>query len=184
MAPSSPAKKLIPVAFPPGRLRLADKSRAHGTARKEKHDRNNRRLPTWRRGIAGALPATLSPPLGDIQAQGARVREPIGIGLLPKRIYRHGLAFDKTHFRPRPCRNAASGARGARVAKVVPRKPITCVAGCCALAAVRPHRRRAAEQRNELAPSHSITSSARARKMAAQWMPSVSRGLQVDHQFY
>ena len=44
-------------------------------------------------------------------------------------------------------------------------------------------RRRAAEQRDELAPSHSITSSARASSIGGTSMPSVLAVLQIDDQF-
>ena len=46
----------------------------------------------------------------------------------------------------------------------------------------RPRRRRAAEQRNELAPLHSITSSARASSVGGTSRPSILGGLDVDDQ--
>ena len=51
------------------------------------------------------------------------------------------------------------------------RNPITGIAGCCARAASG-QRRRAAEQRDELAPLHSITSSARASSVGGTSRPS------------
>ena len=64
------------------------------------------------------------------------------------------------------------------------RKPITGIAGCCALRRERPRRRRAAEQRDELAPPHhSITSSARASSVGGTVEAERLGGLEVDHQF-
>ena len=51
------------------------------------------------------------------------------------------------------------------------RKPITGIAGCCARAATG-QPRRTAEQRDELAAVHSITSSARASSMEGSSSPS------------
>jgi len=51
------------------------------------------------------------------------------------------------------------------------RNPITGIAGCCDHAG--PRRHRAAEQRDELAPLHSITSSARASSIGGTVTPSV-----------
>ena len=50
--------------------------------------------------------------------------------------------------------------------------PITGIAGCCAYAASGHARCRAAEQRDELAPLHSITSSARASSVGGMVRPS------------
>ena len=46
----------------------------------------------------------------------------------------------------------------------------------------RPRRRRAAEQRDELAASHSITSSARASRVGGDIEAERLRGLEVDHE--
>ena len=63
-----------------------------------------------------------------------------------------------------------------------PRNPITGIAGCCAPRRERPRSRRTAEQRDELAPLHSITSSATASSVGGTVRPSIERRLRVDDQ--
>src|SRR5262249_17487669 len=63
------------------------------------------------------------------------------------------------------------------------RSPITDIAGCCARAA-RPRCRRAAEQRDELAALHSITSSARASTVAGMSKPSALAVLRLTTSSY
>ena len=67
-----------------------------------------------------------------------------------------------------PCRACASGSSAARFIST----PMRRIVGCCARAASGHASRRAAEQRDELAPLHSITSSARASSVGGTSRPS------------
>ena len=157
-AANSPTKKLIPVRLPPGRARLAtrpSRDRVFGDA-KDDRDRRCCRLGCRRRG-------------GRDRRQS---RRPAGEPNRPP-----APAADQFDSRPSGIRSRRSRPRHSRFlsgpgemradapqmgqAMLASRKPITGMFGCCARAAKRPRRRRAAQQRDELAPSHSITSSAR-----------------------
>src|SRR5262249_8460555 len=99
-----------------------------------------------------------------------QLRQPIGPAFRPAELNPHVLAFDVAFFiqtstvcaqirRSRSRRLKAEKADHRRCRLLRPRRE-------------RPSRRRAAEQRDERAPSHSITSSARSRKDSGILSPS------------
>ena len=152
-----------PVTFPPGRARLATRPAPTGSTL------------TNTIGIV-AVAAFAASAAGaaerhdHIDAEANQLARQCGSRSYCLRAQR---IVDREHCGPRhsraacsPCRNARQMRRSNAIGVTASRKPITGIAGCCARAASG-QRRRAAEQRDELAPSHSITSSARASTSAA-----------------
>ena len=155
--PSSTFNVVTPVRLPPGRFRLATSPTATGSPADREDDRNRRgrRLGRQRRCAAGRGNH------GHLTANqiGRQCRQSIVLTLRPAIFDRHVAAFDIAGFAQALAECAPrSGAYSAGRPAI--EKPDHRHRRLLRARRQRP-RRRAAEPRDELAPSHSITSSAR-----------------------
>ena len=157
-------KKYIPVTLPPGRLRLATPPPGH--RRSQRRSESLRSLASLRTLHRCCLQAGRPP-------DGAPNRPPAVAG---DRIGRPPSGIQQPRSGLRHSR-LASGRRGmlrpAGATVRLPRRRGTDHRHCRLLRACRERpRRRAAEQRDEVAPLHSITSSARATRVRGTSRPS------------
>ena len=149
------AEKVTPVRLPPGRLRLATRPSLTGSSPATK-TMGMVVVGGSCRITAGVLPTITALAGGSVRRPG---RKPIRAGFRPAVLDRDVPALDKAFLTSGPGgtrQKCAIGAAGVLREKSDHRHRRL-------LRARRewPRRRRAAEQRDELAPSHSITSSAR-----------------------
>ena len=157
----------MPVRLPVGRLRLLTRPRRVGSS----PTRNMTGIvvvAAWAASAAGG------PPVVTITA-GRRRTSSDAISLSCSALFsaqRNSILTFSPSANPASFRPRRNAARRLTIASddLLSRNPITGIAGCCARAASG-HRRRAADQRDELAPSHSITSSARASRVGEMVTP-------------
>ena len=166
---------LKPVRLPPGRARLATRPASTGSppARRRSGSSRSRlspRVPQRRRRCHDHV---------DLAADqiGGQCGQPIIVALRPAVFDRHVLSLDVAGL-AQPL--AERGQIGADAPGELPlRKPITGIAFCCA--AQRAARRlRAAQQEHQLAPPHSMTSSARARILGEICQSEPLCGFEID----
>ena len=166
--PSSTFKLVTPVRLPPGRFRLATSPSCDRVAADREDDRN-------RRGRRLCRQCRRSTADGDDHAHltadqiGRQRRQSIVLALRPAIFDRHILALDIAGF------FQALAERGQRCGVLV-RRYAAEEPDHRHRRLLRPRRkrpgRRAAEKRDEIAPLHSITSSARASSVGGQLRPS------------
>ena len=176
-AANSPTKKLIPVRLPPGRARLATRPSLTGSSETAK---------TMGIVVVAALARECC---GGRRSQQSRrlVGEPVrppapAVGHIdppPSDIDRHVLALDIAGILQALAECAQTVERVRRLGCRGIRSPASPAAARAPRAA---SCRRAAEQRDELAPPHSITSSARASSVGGTVEAERLGGLEVDHQ--
>ena len=169
LARQARVEEVTPVTLPPGRLRLATRPSFDRIAAGREHDRNRRGRGLGRKRRADRTGCDDHGHLAAHQL-GRQRRQPIVLTFRPAEFDRDVLALDVAGFLSGP-RGTRPRTRRVRRATPLSRNPITGIAGCCARAASG-QRRRAAEQRDELAPPHSITSSARASSVGGTSRPS------------
>ena len=152
----------------------ADRDRVSGNG-KDNRDRRGRRL--------GRKRATRDrDDRGDLStSQVGRQRwKPIDLIVRPAVFDRYVLALDMTGFLQTLAKCRADGPRSCRATRCAGTRSPASPAAAPAPRAATP--RRAAEQRDELAPSHSITSSARASSGRRHFEAERLGGLEIDHE--
>ena len=164
--------------MPSGRLRLATRPHLHRIITDDEHERHRRagnpHRRQHRRRVAddhGRLPA---------HQIGGEARQPIRLIVSPALLDDDIASFDEP-FLAQPFaefRHEVRKRRGDRVAK----KPDHRHRRLLRARRERPRRRRAAEQRDELAPpDHSITSSATREQFVGNFETEQLGGLEIDH---
>ena len=178
-APSSAEMKPTPVTLPPGRLRLATRPSLTGSPPVA-----NTIGIVVVAALAASAASVFADDHGDPPANqlGHQRRQPVGLIFRPAVFDRDVLALDEACFL-QALAERGHAVRRSRRAIALRRNPITGIAGCCAPRRERPRRRRAAEQRDELAPfsfDHLVgAGEQRRRHVEAE---SLS-GFEVDYQF-
>ena len=159
--PSGPVIKVMPVALPPGRLKLVTNPAATGSSPTTK---------TIGTVVVAVLAASAAG--GAAAAMTATERRIRSAAIAGSFSYwpsanRYSIPMFCPSMKPvsvTPCRNEATRC-AVRACDKLLRNPITGIARLLRARRQRP-RRRAAEKRDELAPLHSITSSARASNLS------------------
>ena len=167
-----------PVTLPPGRDKTCDQAATERVRRHREDDWNDRSRLLCRCDCAS---------LGDndIDFEPDKFRGDLGVALArpsaQRYSYRNGATVDPAEF-VEPLNKSidpsAMGCRRARGQQPDGRQ----LARLLRARRKRPSRRRAAEQRDELAPLHSITSSVRASSDVGTFEAERLGGLAVDHQ--
>ena len=169
-----PARSLAwidrPVTLPPGRASEATKPAADRVSRRREDDRDESMSPASPRALLRFRAATMTSTLSRTNSA-AILGIALGASLRPAVLDRDGAALDPAEFaQPLHKRLDPCALRSWRRRRRDTRWSAAFAAGCARAASGQ--RRRAAKQRDELAPSHSITSSARASSVGGTSRPS------------